>query len=345
VSKYCIYYKSIHIILLFVVISIILSGYPINACATSINEKVYIKTEDTELYADIKGNDRNAPILLYLHGGPANPFGILTLLAYSGPLLEDHFVVIYLQQRGIMKSAPVPDSTHTLRYYVTDIHYVVQYLKNRFKGQDIYLFGHSWGGVLAYLYLLEYEGDVKKFITACAPLNVKSIMKSRYNMTLKWAKETDTEDAIRELSDLDISKIDDDREIFKIMSKWSSVAYGGMMRNVSPKRINEATDDEHLIGQWIKESKSIGDIMFEELMNINLVKKVENLHTPLLVIAGKDDVDSPWKVLRQSIENYGGDKTFLLLENSHHLVYVDEEDKFVESVVKFLREDNSKGIE
>jgi pimeloyl-ACP methyl ester carboxylesterase len=284
-------------------ISIILSGNPINTSATSIDEKVYIKTEDTELYADIKGNDRNAPILLYLHGGPANPLGILTFLAYSGPRLEDHFVVIYLQQRGIMKSAPVPDSAHTLRNYISDIHYVVQYLKNRFEGRDINLFGHSWGGVLAYLYLLEHEGDVEKLVAACAPLNVEGTMRSRYDMTLKWARETDNDEAIRELSELNMSKVSDNLENFGIMSKWSSVAYGGMMRNISPKRINEATDDEHLIGRWLKESRPIGDIMFKELMNINLVKKVEKLHTPLLVIAGKDDVDSPWEVLREGITN------------------------------------------
>ena len=117
------------------------------------------------------------------------------------------------------------------------------------------------------------------------------------------------------------------------------------MRSISPKRINEAIDDEHLIGKWLSESKDIGDIMFEELMNINLTERVGKLQTPLLVIAGGYDVDSPWEGLKQGIESYGGEKTFVLLKDSHHLVYVDEEKKFVEAVVSFLTGKKNEDIE
>jgi pimeloyl-ACP methyl ester carboxylesterase len=312
----------------------------ITACSTStpVNEKVRIKTVDTELYADIRGNDQDAPILLYLHGGPASPLGILTFMAYSGPQLEDHFVVVYLQQRGIMKSARVPDSSHTVQNYVADVHYVVQYLKTRFAGRDINLFGHSWGGVLAYLYLLEHEGNVERLVTACAPLDVESVMRARYKRTLKWAEETGNKDALSELSGLKVSEVDDDLESFGVMSKWSSVAYGGMMREVSPQRINEAIEDEHLIGKWLEESRPVGELMFDELMNISLGGKVGQLHVPLLVVAGKDDVDSPWVALKESTSSYGGETKFMLFENSHHLVFVDEEEKFVRSLVSFLSE-------
>ncbi|UCF06566.1 MAG: alpha/beta hydrolase [bacterium] len=336
ICKLDMHQKSNNSLFFVTIISVILFAKPICLNADSINEKVRIKTADTELYADIKGNDRNAPILLYLHGGPANPFGILTFLAYSGPQLEEHFVVVYLQQRGIMKSAAIPDSAHTLKNYVSDTHNVVQYIKKRFINQEIYLFGHSWGGLLAYLYLLEHDGDVMKLVTACAPFSVRRIMISRYEMTLQWAKETDNKEAIKELSDINILEVSESKNVFEVMSKWSSEAYGGMMRSISRKRIDDAIDDEHLIIKWLNESKIVGDIMFETLMNIDITEKVKNLQTPLLVIAGEYDVDSPWEELKKDIENYGGEKTFLLLKNSHHLVYVDQEKQFVEAVVSFL---------
>jgi pimeloyl-ACP methyl ester carboxylesterase len=76
--------------------------------------------------------------------------------------------------------------------------------------------------------------------------------------------------------------------------------------------------------------------MFEAIMNIDLAGEVGQLRTPLLVMAGKEDVDSPWTVIRDDMEYYGGPKRFLLFEKSHHLVYVDEEDKFVTSLVSFF---------
>ncbi len=216
--------------------------------------------------------------------------------------------------------------------------YVVQYLKERFPGRDINLFGHSSGGVLAYLYLLEHEGNVERLVTACAPLDVKSAMRARYEMTLQWAEETGNKDAISELSGLKVSEVDDHLDNFRVMSKWSAVAYGGMMRKVSPQRINEATEDGHMIGKWLQESKPIGELMFDELMSISLIDKVGESHVPLLVIAGKDDVDSPWQIVRESVSSYGGETEFILFENSHHLVFVDEEQKFVKSLVSFLSE-------
>lgn len=308
----------------------------------SIDEKLHIPTADTGLYAEIRGRDSGAPVLLYLHGGPANPFGILTFMAYSGPLLEKRFIVVYLQQRGIMRSARVPDNTHTLENYVSDVDHVVRYLKERFAGRDIHVLGHSWGGMLAYLYLLEHEGDVRKLVAACAPLGVEDIMRARYDMTLEWAKVTGNGEAVEELSGLDLSRITEDIGQFSILGKWSSKAYGGMMRNVSQKRIDEATEDEQMIGQWLQESGGVGDIMFAELMSVNLTEKVKGLSTPLLVIAGEEDADSPWRVLEREMEDYGGDKRFLLLEKSHHLVYVDREEEFTEAVVEFLTEDTDR---
>jgi len=333
------------ILCMFTFIWSMLFGSCFSISTASIHETVRIKTADTELYAEISGDDTNAPVLLYLHGGPANPFGFLTFLAYSGPQLEERFVVVYLQQRGIMRSDDVPENAHALEDYVSDVHYVVQYLKGRFVGRDIFLFGHSWGGLLAYLYLIEHEGDIQKLVTACAPLDVRGIMATRFEETLKWARESHNEEAIKDLSELTESGVSEDRKDFEILGKWSSVANGGIMRNISPQRINDATEDEKMIGTWLKESRIIGDIMFETLMNIDITGKVVELRTPLLAIAGEDDIDSPWRELKRSGKKYGGESTFLLLKNSHHLVYVDQEEKFVEAVVSFLSDEGPENTE
>ena len=138
------------------ILSLTLISSPINLavyCQSNVNQQVIIETEDTALYANIRGKDENAPVLLYLHGGPGSPLGVPLLRAYSGPQLEEHFILVYLHQRGIMKSQRVPDNAHTLNNYINDIDHVVQFLKKHFGSRDIYLLGHSWGGVLGYLYL------------------------------------------------------------------------------------------------------------------------------------------------------------------------------------------------
>ena len=86
-----------------------------------------------------------------------------------------------------MKSERVKDSAHTISNYIQDIHNVVSYLKNRFQDHEIFLLGHSWGGLISYMYLLEYENEVDKFVAVCTPLNSRTMLKGRIEMIFQWA--------------------------------------------------------------------------------------------------------------------------------------------------------------
>ena len=46
----------------------------------------------------VRGQDRSAPVLLYLHGGPG--FAHLSLARFYSDELEKHFVVVHWDQRG-----------------------------------------------------------------------------------------------------------------------------------------------------------------------------------------------------------------------------------------------------
>jgi len=302
-----------------------------------IDENIYIKTEDTKLFANIRGNDSSLPVLLYLHGGPGSPLGIPIFKAYAGHQLERDFIVVYLHQRGIMKSERVADSTHTIKNYIIDIHHVVSYLKNRFKGRQIFLLGHSWGGLLSYLYQLHYKNEINKFVAVCSPLNVKSITYGRIDMIIQWASATNNQQALDELSLLKDKPLNELKEDSKVLKKWMSKAYGGWHRNLDINRVNKAIDYEDNFPDWLKEQKHIESILIDEILNINLTDSIDGIFTPLLCIAGKEDTDAPWYILKDELENYGGDKTFKLFEKSHHLVFIDEEDLFVETIVNFLK--------
>ncbi|WP_340114198.1 alpha/beta hydrolase [Maribellus mangrovi] len=308
--------------------------------ANAINEDVFIKTKDTKLFANIRGVDKSTPILLYLHGGPGSPLGIPIFKAYSGYQLEKDFIVVYLHQRGIMKSERVADNAHTVSNYVQDIHYVVSYLKNRFQGQKIFLMGHSWGGLISYMYLLDYEGEVDKFVAVCTPLNSSKMLKGRIEMILQWALNTNNQQAIDELKVLQNNSLNLSEEESAILVKWMSKANGGWNRNLEFKKINDAVNYENKFPEWLKEQKHIESLLKDEILNIDLTDSIKNIYTPLLCLTGKEDTSVPWYIVKKEFENYAGPKEFKLFENSHHMVFIDEEELFVETVTNFLKEKN-----
>ena len=96
----------------------------------------------------IRAFDEDAPVLLYLTGGPGQ-----SDLALSRALLEPltrDFVVVGWDQRGTGRSYAALDPTSELRLdrIVRDTIELTQYLRTRFAEEKIYLLGESWGTTL-----------------------------------------------------------------------------------------------------------------------------------------------------------------------------------------------------
>ena len=58
-------------------------------------------------------------------------------------------------------------------YIVEDLHQITEYIKNRYRNLDVYLFGHSMGSLVVRKYLKKYDKDVKKVIVCGSPSNRK----------------------------------------------------------------------------------------------------------------------------------------------------------------------------
>ncbi|MFA5569319.1 MAG: alpha/beta hydrolase [Trueperaceae bacterium] len=98
----------------------------------------------------IRGHSVDAPVLLYLSGGPGQ-----SDLAYSRVLFADlakDFVVVGWDQRGTGKSyASLDPAGLTPAQAVSDTIELTDYLRNRFGEDKIYLLGESWGSTLGVL--------------------------------------------------------------------------------------------------------------------------------------------------------------------------------------------------
>lgn len=60
-------------------------------------------------------------------------------------------------------------------YIVEDLHQITEYVKDRYKGLDVYLFGHSMGSLVVRKYIKKYDKDIKKLIVCGSPSINKSV--------------------------------------------------------------------------------------------------------------------------------------------------------------------------
>lgn len=124
------------------------SGQPIPG---SVAEVVGVPINGTDQTISIRAADPDAPVILYLSGGPGQ-----SDLGYGRVLLEPlthDFVVAIWDQRGNGRSYPAiePTDEMTLEQAVADTVAVVEYLRERFDEEGVYLLGESWGSTLGVL--------------------------------------------------------------------------------------------------------------------------------------------------------------------------------------------------
>src|SRR5262244_1103078 len=116
--------------------------------ALSIKRSENLTLGGAKMYLLMRGADRSAPVLFWLHGGPGG--AVRPLFRYFNSELEKHFVVVYWDQRGAGRSFdPKADPHHlTIAQHVADLDAVVDHLRQSLGRGKVILIGHSWGTAL-----------------------------------------------------------------------------------------------------------------------------------------------------------------------------------------------------
>lgn len=120
--------------------------------AKGIAEERLVNIGGVDQWIQLRGHDKDAPLLLFLHGGP----GVIVsdiAYAYQRPW-EDFFVVVNWDQRGFGRSWGQPEEQEQLLatlskdQLIEDTIELIEYLCSQFSRQKVLLVGQSWGSVL-----------------------------------------------------------------------------------------------------------------------------------------------------------------------------------------------------
>lgn len=126
------------------------------ARALDVHRTERLVVDGAQLFVDIRGHDRRAPVLIWLHGGPGGPER--PLFRYFNHDLERHFVVVYWDQRGTARSydGHADPKALTVDRHVQDLDALVRHVTRTLGPQPVWLVGHSWGGTLALVYAAQH---------------------------------------------------------------------------------------------------------------------------------------------------------------------------------------------
>lgn len=293
---------------------------------------------------NVRGADRDNPVLLFVHGGPGAvemPFA----WTFQRPW-EDFFTVVHYDQRGAGRSYPLNDPealapTMTLERYRDDAIELIDLLRERYGKRKVLLMGHSWGSFVGLSVALERPDLLYAYIGVGQGIDFRESEK----VGMAWARAK----AVAEGNDEAVAAIDalapypDGAFTIEKADGWRKYAmpYGSLLYNRPPEDtlyfrqprlspLYTATDVE----AWGKGSAFTVTTLWPRLAEISFADAGQ-VEVPLVFMLGRHDYTVPSPVAAEWLEQVDApSKELVWFEHSAHMPMFEEPGRFLAALLQ-----------
>jgi proline iminopeptidase len=251
-----------------------------------------------EQWISVRGRNRENPVLLFIHGGPAVP-EMPTSWFYQASW-EDYFTVVQWDQRGAGKTmaSSDPDTLAqglSVEKFVSDAEELTTYLRQAYGKEKIFVLGHSWGSIIGLKLALRRPDWLHAYVGMGQAIDFQENERLGTEFALQSAEKTGNEEALAELkSILPYPEPDKPLIVEKILvqRKWLT-HFGGMVWNRSDFSFQEgaAVLSPDYSKQDIAASAYAGITamtILPELVSLSFLD-VTKVDCPVFIFAGEHD--------------------------------------------------------
>lgn len=168
--------------------------------AGGINESGYVDINGTKQWINIYGQNKENPVLLYLHGGPGSPTSAIDYVFTRK--WSDIYTIVSWDQRNCGKSydASAHELALTKALLLEDGKQMTEYIREQLKVSKITILGHSWGSLYGANLVQAYPDYYNLFIGTGQMVDPLENEKALKEAALTWAEgDASALDQIEEL--------------------------------------------------------------------------------------------------------------------------------------------------
>ncbi len=306
-------------------------GGPVTGSIASLEK---VRLGDLDQWILLRGWDRAAPLLLFLHGGPGMP--AMYLSHASGTALEKRFVVVHWDQRGAGKSFQTdlsPESL-TVEKVLADAEQLIDRLRRRFGKDRVYLVGHSWGSYLGMI-LAERRPDLLHAYVGVGQVTGATRQRQVADTFLRRrARELGRPEAIRDLDSLGAGAHE------KWLFEFGAELHGET--SFLPLLMTGLRAPEYsLIDAWnVARGSSFSSLHMQyDAIEGELADAVTRVEVPVYFFQGRHDYVTPSELAVEYLERLEAPRKGLVsFEESAHFPFFEEPEAFAREMGRVLRE-------
>ena len=272
------------------------------------------KTSSGTLYYETLGHAEGTPLVV-ANGGPGFDHSYLHLSDVWDTLAKNRKVVVY-DQRGVGRSSAIaPGQSCTLRDQIEDLEAV----RAQIGAERIDLLGHSWGGYLVMAYAARYPQHIHRLliVDSAAP---------KFSDTVFLFKDVFPEGVGREDAEEFAGLMGDKSARAKSLHEYFTMLF------YSPEKRDAAlakmTD--------VAVNTEVNETIEHDLERFDLNPELPKYSFPTMVMTGRYDINVA-PVVAYKIHKAIPGSQFVVFEQSGHLPFYEEPNKFVQTVESFLK--------
>lgn len=267
-----------------------------------------------------------APLVL-LHGGPGsthNYFEVLDRVADE----DDRQIIMYDQigcGNSYLDGCP---ELWTKETWINELDALRKHL-----GLDkIHLLGQSWGGMMCVIYACDYKPEGVKSYILSSTLPSSAIWEKEQKRRVGYLPQ-EMQDAIAEAERT--GKYEGEAYLKAVDEFMNRHCYATLTED-SPEcltRPKKAGGEAYVAGWGPNEFTPIGS-----LKDYDYTKELKEVQTPCLIISGLVDLCSP--LIAKTMYDIIPNSEWELFEYSKHMCFVDETDKYVDALKKWMNQND-----
>ncbi|MGB6127140.1 MAG: proline iminopeptidase-family hydrolase [Psychrilyobacter sp.] len=264
--------------------------------------------------------------LVLLHGGPGsthNYFEVLDKVAKDG-----RAVIMYDQLGCGLSATPSRPDLWNSQTWIDEL----VLLREHLDLDEIHLLGQSWGGMQAIQYACDYKPNGIKSYILSSTLPSASIWEKEQRRRVAYLPR----EMQKAISQAEKTRDYSSEEYQKAEAEFMIRHCAGEITSDSPEclRRTKVSGTESYITAWGQNEFCPSGT----LKNFNFTKEIENIKEPCLIISGLLDLCSPLiaKTMYDKIPN----SEWELFEYSRHMPFVEENDKYIKALNKWLNKND-----
>ena len=308
-----------------------------------IQEAMYVKIGGIDQWIQIRGEDRDNPILLCVHGGPGATWTPLTPLFVSW---EKDFTVVQWDQRGAGKTLESTGasvaSTMSIDRMAQDGIEVAEYVRAHLHKERIILLGHSWGSILGVNMVQRRPDLFYAYVGTGQVSSMPKAMEMGYAGMLQKARASNDLRAVGGLEQLGPPPFADMRKI---------ATYFGLLGSYAPEADQRA---EASLG-WLlltAPNYSLWDVynrfqgfarvpsleLYRSMLSTELSSENEQFDVPVFFVQGTEDAVTPAALAKEYLEKIEApQKDFVPLTGGGHFAVWTMADRFGQELAARVR--------